>query len=412
MDTHTNMIVLFSLFSCNPNKGGEPGRSWNWAISCAETGHQVHCLTRASAKEEIDVALQQISLPNITFHYINVPKWVEFFKKFHPIGMYLYYLVWQRFAYLRAKKLDITFHFDVIHHVSWGSLQMGTQMWRLDKKLIFGPVGGGQLAPKAFKKYFMSEWRSEVIRSWVSKVFLLLNPHVKKTLKKANLVLAENSDTYKMAEKFGAKNIQLFLDSGLAKGGYPTQYPQKEPSKKLKMLYVGRLFPRRGIKLVLEALSTLPPTTNFSLTILGGGDLEGFIPQWITELQLEEKVVWEGQVPWESVKAAYLSHDVFIFCSLRDSFGSQLLEAMIYGLPVITLDHHGAGDFIPDSAGFKIPVTTPEETSNLIAESVEKMHENSHLRIEMGKEAYDFAHSQMWPAKKPLVKEIYRSLES
>jgi glycosyltransferase involved in cell wall biosynthesis len=36
---------------------------------------------------------------------------------------------------------------------------------------------------------------------------------------------------------------------------------------------------------------------------------------------------------------AYLDLDVFLFTSLRDSCGSQLLEAMARGAAIVTLDH-------------------------------------------------------------------------
>jgi hypothetical protein len=109
----------------------------------------------------------------------------------------------------------------MIHHVSWGSLYMGTFLWKLDVPLVFGPCGGGQFPPKAFKKYFYEYWRTERIREFASKFLLILNPTVRHTLERAKLVLVTNQETLEMAKANGAKKIKIFLDTGLPEDFYP-----------------------------------------------------------------------------------------------------------------------------------------------------------------------------------------------
>ena len=77
----------------------------------------------------------------------------------------------------------------------------------------------------------------------------------------------------------------------------------------------------------------------------------------IAERGLQNRVFWAGRrASWDEVREAYLSHDALLFTSLRDSFGSQILEAMGVGLPILALDQSGAHDFLPDEAGIKIAV--------------------------------------------------------
>jgi glycosyltransferase involved in cell wall biosynthesis len=99
------------------------------------------------------------------------------------------------------------------------------------------------------------------------------------------------------------------------------------------------------------------------------------------------------------VRQAYLTHDAFLFTSLRDSFAAQFLEAMATGLPIITLNHQGARDFIPMAAGLKVPVTTPDETIATLARAVEHFYDEPAARQNMGRAGYAFALTQVWPKR-------------
>ena len=401
------MKILLSVFACDPTKGGESGRSWNWAVTNAELGHDVWCLVREENRPQIEAAHQKLNLPNLRFLYLRLPKWGYRLYTFQPIGLYTYYLLWQRKAYKLAQKLDAEVNLDVVHHISWGSFQLGTMLWKLRKPLIFGPVGGGQFPPAQYKKYFRFGWRSEVLRAWTSKLLLLLNDSVRQTVKRADLVLAVNKETYALAQKMGAKRVELYLDTSLSPDALPKTFPERPPADTLRVLWVGRLFPRKGVNLALEAIAKVSPEVPFTLTILGDGPFGPLLPGWIEELHLQDKVQWLGQAPFAKVKEAYHTHDVFLFNSLRDSFGAQILEAMAHGLPVIVLDHQGAGDFVPDDAGVKVPVREPEATSKAMAEAIEFFYLHPEERVSRGRRAYAFAKNQMWDVKKKQIAQYY-----
>jgi glycosyltransferase involved in cell wall biosynthesis len=400
------MKVLLSAYACEPNRGTELGNGWNWALNTAKLGHDVWCLTTVEGKDSIERELGKINIPNLHIVFVEMPPWIDKAFEYH-LGFYPHYIYWQQKAYQKAKQLDLELDFDLVHHVTIGSLQLGTALWRLNKPLIFGPAGGGQEAPKAFKKYFYKWWKMEVLRSSISSLLLKVNPDVRKTMQKASLVLTTNEDTYNMANGLGALNSKMFLDTSLPDDFFPKAYPKRTPTKELKILWVGRLFARKGLPLVLEALSKVSPEIAFKLTILGDGHMHDMVPQMINDYNLQGKVDWKGQVSWDEVKRAYLEHDLFMFCSLRDSSAAQFLEAMAYGLPVLTLDLHGGKNLVPDTAGIKVPVTTPHQTVNLLARAVEKL-DNPELREKMGESGYSFAKSQTWPLKTKHISEFYQ----
>lgn len=400
------MKILLSAYACEPHRGTELGNGWNWALNTALLGHEVWCLTTIEGKASIEAEVERLQLPNLHIVFVHVPRLIDKAFEYH-LGFYLHYIAWQQYAYRKAKALDKEIGFDLVHHSTIGSLQLGTALWRLRKPLIFGPAGGGQEAPKAFKKYFYNWWRIEVIRSWTSKLLLALNPDVRKTMRHASLVLTTNEDTYNMARGLGARNPQMFLDTSLPESFYPEVYPERPKAQVLKILWVGRLFARKGLPLVLEALSQVRPDVAFELTILGDGHMHDYVPQWIEEYNLQGKVDWKGQVPWEEVKRQYTRNDLFLFCSLRDSSAAQFLESMAYGLPIITLDLHGGKNLVPDDAGIKVPVSTPDATVQAIARAVEQLYDNPEKRRAMGQAGYAFSKTQTWSRKTQHINAFY-----
>ncbi|WP_018478616.1 glycosyltransferase family 4 protein [Pontibacter roseus] len=400
------MKLLLSAYACEPNRGTELGNGWNWALNTAKLGHEVWCLTTVEGRANIEAEVKKLSLPNLHIVFVEVPKYIDKLFEYH-IGFYPHYLYWQQQAYKKAKELDKQIDFDLVHHVTIGSLQLGTALWRLNKPLIFGPAGGGQEAPKAFKKYFYGWWKTEVIRSGISKLLLQVNPDVRKTMRHASLVLTTNEDTYNMARDNGALNAKMFLDTSLPESFFPQAYPERTPKQELQILWVGRLFARKGLPLVLEALSKVRKDVPFRLTILGDGHMHDMVPGLIAEYGLQGKVDWKGQVPWEEVKRGYTESDLFMFCSLRDSSAAQFLEAMAYGLPVVTLDLHGGKNLVPDNAGIKVPATTPEQTVQALAAAVEDLYDHPEKREAMGRAGYTFARTQTWPLKTKHIADFY-----
>jgi glycosyltransferase involved in cell wall biosynthesis len=408
------MKVLISAYDCKPKCGSEAGNGWNWAWHLAKAGHEVWILTLVDNQEAIEQELVLQPMSNLHFIYINVPEWIKRYIK-GPIGDFSWqsdYLGWQQRAYKIARQLDKDHEFDIVHHVTWGSITAGSWLWRLNKPFIFGPVGRGQVAPSAFKKYFLGKWRKEALRSLIFKKLAKFNPISRQTVSQADLILATNRDTYELARQLGARRVEFFLDTGLPEDYFPQKLPTISTSQELRLLWVGSPVLRKGLPLTLESLSKVNPLIPFKITIVGVSTANDDLIRWIKEFGLENKVNCKGRVPWLEVKNEYLKSDIFFFTSLRESFGSQFLEAMAYGLPVITLNHQGARDLIPDRAGIKVPVTNPTETVNVLAQAVEYMYNHPKQRVEMGKIGYEFAKTQTWSRKALEMSDYYREIKA
>jgi glycosyltransferase involved in cell wall biosynthesis len=398
------MKVLLSAFACDPMKGSEAANGWNWAISLANLGYEVTCITREVNRKSIE---SHKDCSKISFIYVDLGMLEKTYELSIP-SMYLYYLLWQRKASSKALKIHKRNKFDIVHHVTWGSVQLGSFMYKLKIPFVFGPVGGGQHAPEMIKKYFGSHWNTEIKRNKVSYLLERFNPGFKYSIKKCNTLLVANIDTYNLVSKYRSEKIIKTFDFALPDNFFPRSIENFRSIKsKFRLLWVGRFMPRKGIFLVLETMVQLKVNKSISLTIVGNGQLEPEISSFIFDNNLEDSVKFVGKVPYAEIGSYYSSHDAFFFTSLRDSCPVQLLEAMAYGLPVITIDLHGQSEIVNNENGIKVNVQNPEETISTLVKEIEQLQQNDQLYNKMRHGAFSFARQLTWEKKVANLTSLY-----
>jgi glycosyltransferase involved in cell wall biosynthesis len=400
------MRLLLSAYACRPNAGSEPGVGWNWATHLAARGIDVHVLVAARNREPIEAGLRENPIPNLHFSYVAVPhQWAKKSEALH-------YIWWQAEAVKAARRLDKEFHFDLAHHVTYASVHVPSQLWRLGVPVVFGPVGGGQTAPSSMLQYFGPERAKEQCRTLSTRA-LKVSPLHRQWLRRMSVVLAANRDTLNLVQSLGCDNASLMCDTAI-----PTDYFAQEPMNfeerrgTLKLLWVGRMLTRKALPLALDALKEVH--MDVKLTIAGDGMDPDAVHRMIRERNLQHRVFWKGsRLTWGELRTAYSEHDAMLFTSLRDSFGSQVLEAMAMGLPIITLDLHGAHDFVPDYASLKVAVGRPDETVRNLASAIEKYALlSSPKKNQMSLHAWNFARTLSWSARAEFTEGIYREVMS
>jgi glycosyltransferase involved in cell wall biosynthesis len=215
-------------------------------------------------------------------------------------------------------------------------------------------------------------------------------------------------DTLRLVKRLGANRGHLTADTAVPPGYADHAAPRTlTVGETLRIVWVGRLFPIKGLRLALEALSSVRDVP-WHLTIVGGGRLAPEVPGWLRELTIESRVDWLGQISWREVKDAYQKAHIMLFSSLRDSMGAQLYEALGSGLPVVALNHHGARDMLPGSAAVKVDVGTPQETIGNLSTAIRHINANPETVHQMSEAALEFAATHTWEKK---VQETYELIE-
>jgi glycosyltransferase involved in cell wall biosynthesis len=398
------MNILLSAYACRPNAGSEPGTGWNWALHLAEAGCEVHLFTAGRNREGINAFLRENPCPQLHPYYIDVP-WMN------PMSSGTkHYLLWQWLTLRQAKALAQKIHFDIVHHVSYGSVHLPTQLWRLGPPTIFGPVGGGQTTPESLLPYFGGDAKSERKRTRMTHLLPRLWFY-RTWMKRMSIVLTTNNDTRALVESVGCRRVHLLCDTGTRqdfRAEKPRVFETKSP---VRLLWVGRFLPRKGLPLALDALAKAQPEVH--LTLVGDGLPPETVKRMIEERSLTGRVHWDGErLPWMKVREAYATHDALLFTSLRDSFGSQNLEAMSVGLPVITLNLSGARDLLSNETALKVEVgSSIQETVANLAAALNRFADMSlEQRNHMSTSAWQSAQDFSWQARAAFAKKLYADL--
>jgi glycosyltransferase involved in cell wall biosynthesis len=398
------MRVLITGYNCSPYRGSEFSGTWRWAWHLAGQ-HEVWVLTSKHGWEETQQFLREHPNPYLHFERVDPPPILD---PRPPWGAIPHYLAWQRLVLRRAAELQQRYRIEVVHHVSWGSVSSAPELWRLPAPFVWGPVGGGQTTPRGFLKYYGAQQAMELLRR--PRIRLLpFRPNLKNAARQSALILATNRESQRVLEQAGARRLQTFLDSGIPPELVPKR-PILRPEKRgVTVLWAGKLEPRKALPLALEALREVKDR-RVRLLVAGDGPLRSAWELLARDVNLADRVTFLGAVPWTQMFALYAQADIFLFTSLRDSFGMQVLEAMSQALPIVTLNHQGAATFLPDDAGVRVPVRSPQITVGALAAAVEILSSSCELRRRIGERAWAFARRENWDARARRMTELYGSL--
>jgi glycosyltransferase involved in cell wall biosynthesis len=401
------MKVLVVGHALGPGLGSEPGNTWNFA-SHLSASHEVTLLSHPHHRQRVEEELSSNPRPNLRIHWVTLPEKLD---PWHPErsekGLKLHYLLWQRAAAKLAMQLCREESFDIAHHFSWGTVNAPPRLHRLPVPIVWGPIGGGQALPLAFRRYFQGNLSRELLRH-VTLGMLPFAPSLRRMARAASVVLTTNQETRRIVERAGARRVERFLDNGLPPGYTDRSTAARSSSGELKLLWAGRCEPRKALGLGLEALRHVKVPVR--LRVAGEGPLLDAWKALARELNVLDRVEFLGRVPWETMSRLFDEADVFFFTSLRDSFGSVVLEAMGHGLPILTLDHQGVRDFVPADGGIKVPVINPEQTARALAEAIDALDGDPARRQTMGQVSLDFARTETWDRRVQRLVSLYEEV--
>ncbi|KAK0124758.1 hypothetical protein ONS96_008641 [Cadophora gregata f. sp. sojae] len=169
------------------------------------------------------------------------------------------------------------------------------------------------------------------------------------------------------------------------------------PNEELILVCVSRLAPEKGFEFLAEAAKKLDERgLKFKLLIVGGNrnpKVEQDVRDLFGYLNDEGKVVFTGFLKGEDLARAYAVGDVFLHCSITETFGLVVLESMASGVPVIARDEGGPREIVEDRrSGYLIP---PSDLNGFV-EKVIKLGKDQDLRVELGVEARKMAEEATW----------------
>ena len=196
---------------------------------------------------------------------------------------------------------------------------------------------------------------------------------------------------------------QHLIDSGIAADkvflkyfGVATQdfdsIQQKRQSYEgpTRLLYVGRLIDFKGPNVVLKYFEDLRNNgVEAQLTIAGDGYLFDECLDLKNKSKFADDIKLLGAVKYDEVKELYINSDVFLNhhqlgpqTNREEAFGVTMIEAMSFGLPILTCPSGGVAESVVDNETGFLVKNAEEYLSKL-----QELCENHEHRVEMGKSA-------------------------
>jgi glycosyltransferase involved in cell wall biosynthesis len=157
----------------------------------------------------------------------------------------------------------------------------------------------------------------------------------------------------------------LAADFGVPRGRLTVALPGTDPAAVAtgtgdppQLLCVGTLTPRKGHRLLLEALAAsrdLP----WRLVLAGSADRDrataAEVRAAIAGLGLADRVTVAGELDSSALDAAYAAADLLVSASLHEGYGMALAEGLARGLPVVAASGGAVADTVPPDAGLLVP---------------------------------------------------------
>lgn len=127
------------------------------------------------------------------------------------------------------------------------------------------------------------------------------------------------------------------------------------PQGRLRLLFLSRVHKKKGLEVLLDSLTQLPPYVELDIYGTGEQDYIAELKSKVRGLGLAERVRFKGHVDGDNKTAAFRNADLFVLPSYSENFGIVVAEALAHGVPTLTtystpwgrLAEQGCGDCIP-----------------------------------------------------------------
>jgi glycosyltransferase involved in cell wall biosynthesis len=234
---------------------------------------------------------------------------------------------------------------DVVHfHGLWrpGDARLSCRLRRRGVASIVSPHG--MLEPWA--------WRHKWWKKWPY-FWLFERAH----LRRAATLLATSPMEERTLRRFFPGHEIAMLPLGFTGSATP-DYPAARARLGWRMsetvlLFLSRLHVKKGLDLLLHALSGLAAPAPVRLVVVGGGEAD-YLREMraLAESLRLSHVDWMGEVWGEARWPFFQGADLFCLPSHSENFGLAVLEACQVGTPAMTTTATPWGDWLGDGRGF------------------------------------------------------------
>lgn len=175
----------------------------------------------------------------------------------------------------------------------------------------------------------------------------------------------------------------------------PAYHARLAPNNEIIFACICRLAPEKGFDFLARAAARLAATgLPFRLLIVGGNTnpaVEASVRAAFAPLG--PRVHFTGMLRGAALACAYACADVFLHCSVTETFGLVVLESMASGVPVVARDAGGPSETVRHGrSGFLVP---PDDLDGFVQAAL-RLARDAPLRCAMGARAREQALETTW----------------
>lgn len=403
--------ILYIAMSCGPNRGSEDAIGWNLPLAMSRRGNDVFVLTRADKREEIEAYLAAHPDERGPEYLYEAQTPLEL-KMNGPL-VSAKVASWCRRVSKKLPGIVEAHRIEIVHQITPIEFRAVIDADLDNVAMFLGPIGGAENALPALASYLKSEGFAEFLRLRGNSNAAQRLKHLG-TLRRFKGVWFANRETRDYLKRNGvdSSDFEIMTEIGVsdkllarAAGsvGEKGNSSCGRDNKKLRLAYVGRLVPRKGVAVLLDACSILrAKKIPFELEVYGDGPQRAELENKASALGLIE-VAFHGAVPHSQIEEAFHSADALVMPSIRETGGAVLAEAATFDLPVIAFDAFGAHVVLRGSASILVD---PDKGVEGLADAIEGI---ANAGLPSGGTMNDIAHALLWSKKASYLQRCYQT---
>ena len=246
---------------------------------------------------------------------------------------------------------------------------------------LFGGILTQEISRKYNIPYVLTEHSSQWARNEITSASL--KSKSKTAYLGSKFCLAVSSDfSDKLNNYFGFDKFRVLpnvIDPFLENEAFEVNDEIKD---KFIFFHLAAFKPVKDQLTLLKALKTvLQQNNNIELRIAGSGILENELKAAVAEMGIGSQVKFLGFLSRDTVKTEMAGCNAFVMSSLYETFCVVLIEAMLYGKPVIATNSGGPKDIVNDRVGLLVEKSNPDELANAMLALVTNYKNYSHEEI-------------------------------
>ena len=225
-------------------------------------------------------------------------------------------------------------------------------------------------------------------------IYAALNPLIRGIWRNAGAVVACSDGLRDLASRTAPELPFKVIPDGLDLERFSPVDRKAQPTR-VRILTIGRLIPRKGFHLLIQALPQViaEARVDFEIEIVGDGPHRDTLMAMAKDLKVNQIVRFSGSVSYSELPQKYREADVFVLCSLAEGMPLVVLEAMGTGLPIVASRVQGIEDLV--RVGVNGALFPPNDVNGL-AKSLAGFINDGAARIRMGKSSIDLVQKYDW----------------